>query len=257
MNADPWAGHRKVLAVADVQTGYHHGVISHALTTVATLGRRHGAFRTELRTDSQLITGAPIVGVGPKYGGKPVNARDLSHFDALFLMPSGAGTLRPDQQADLLAWIRAGGGLVVGHAALFAYFDWPEWAPLVGGRVRGEFTASAPVRVRRPTFPGLAGFGELPGFGAADFEFTEQHPLVGPPFDPATCQVVLELASAGVPEAARARVPEDHFPVLWTRREGRGRVCNLTWGHEEHTWDDPRFQALLLGALTWAMGDGP
>ncbi len=251
MSGDPWAGQRRLLAVADVQTGYHHGVISHALTTVATLGRGHGAYVTELRTDSQLITRTPILGVGPKYGGKRVNARDLSHFDALFLMPSGAGTLGPDQKADLLAWVRAGGGLVAGHAALFAYFDWPAWADLVGGRVGGEFTAEAQVQVRQPDFPGLQGFGTAP------FPFCEQHPLVRPPFDPEACDVVLALDPDSVPADVRARQPSGEFPVLWTRREGLGRVCSLTWGHEEATWDDPRFQALVLGAITWAMGPPP
>ena len=36
---DPWRGMKKLLAVADVQTGYHHDSISHALATVERIGR--------------------------------------------------------------------------------------------------------------------------------------------------------------------------------------------------------------------------
>ena len=46
-----------------------------------------------IRTDTQLVTLDPIVGIGSKYGGKSVNARDLTQFDALFLLPSGSGAL--------------------------------------------------------------------------------------------------------------------------------------------------------------------
>ena len=102
---DPWEGKRKLLAVADVQTGYHHDSISHSLATIARIGREANAFVTNVRTDSQLLTKRPIVGVGKKYGGKPVNARGLDHYDAVLLLPSGDGTLSPEQQEDLLAFV--------------------------------------------------------------------------------------------------------------------------------------------------------
>ena len=38
--ADPWPTSKKLLAVADVQTGFHHDSISHALATVEQIGRR-------------------------------------------------------------------------------------------------------------------------------------------------------------------------------------------------------------------------
>src|ERR1043165_8921741 len=98
----PWAGRRKLLAIADVQTGYHHDSVSHALATVERLGRDSGAFVTNLRPDSPLTPPQPILGVGAKYGGKPVNARNLHDYDALLLLPSGEGTLSAEQKRDLL-----------------------------------------------------------------------------------------------------------------------------------------------------------
>src|SRR6185369_6651314 len=61
---DPWPGMKKLLLVADVQTGYHHDSLNHAMATVEKLGRESGVYVTVLRTDTQLITKQPIVGQG-------------------------------------------------------------------------------------------------------------------------------------------------------------------------------------------------
>ena len=245
---DPWAGHRKLLVVADVQTGYHHHSISHALTTIARLGRDSGLYMTELRTDSQLITRRPIIGQGAKYGGRRVNARNLNDFDALFLLPSGAGTLSDEQKADLLAFVRDDGkGLIAGHAATVGFFDWPEFGELIGGRLAGEITANARILVEDPDFPGAD------AFGGASFAFTEQHPILKAPWSRETSHVVMRLDPASLTPEQRARREDEDFPVVWTRAYGAGRVCNLAWGHEEATWDDPRFQRLALGAIGWAL----
>src|ERR1051325_1797324 len=59
---EPWPGMKHLLAVAAVQSGFHHDSISHALATVEQIGRKSGAYATMIRTDSQLITNDPIVG---------------------------------------------------------------------------------------------------------------------------------------------------------------------------------------------------
>ena len=53
---DPWPGKKHLLAVADVQSGFHHDSISHALATVEQIGRQSDAYMTMIRTDSQLVT---------------------------------------------------------------------------------------------------------------------------------------------------------------------------------------------------------
>lgn len=252
---EPWAweGHRRLLAVADVQTGYHHDSLSHALATVERLGREHDAFRTMIRTDSQLITRAPIVGQGTKYGGKPVNARALPDFDALLLLPSGAGTLSEAQKEDLLAWVRDDGkGLVLGHAAILGFYDWPAFGELCGARLGGEFVGEVTVHVEDPTFPGIAD-----AFGPGPFCMHEQHPIVAAPYRREDVHVILRIDAESVDATHRARRPDGDFPVVWTRRYGRGRIFHCGWGHYEATWDDPRFQRLMLAGIRWAMGAAP
>ena len=43
--------------------------------------------------------------------------------------------------------------------------------------------------------------------------------------------------------------------VTWVRNEGRGRVFYTALGHDETTWKNPSFTALLRGAVLWTVGD--
>jgi hypothetical protein len=151
---DPWPGRKHLLAVADVQTGFHHDSISHALATVEQIGRQSGAYMTMIRTDSQLVTRGQIAGQG-RYEGRGVNARTLDYYDGIFMLPSGFGTLTDTQKADLVSFVRdEGKGLIVGHATGVAFTNWPEFGEMVGGYMDSEFNANAKVIVEDPAFPG-------------------------------------------------------------------------------------------------------
>jgi type 1 glutamine amidotransferase len=249
--ADPWPGQKKLLAVADVQSGFHHDSISHALATVEQIGRHSGAYVTMIRTDSQLITKGQIAG-RDRYEGRGVNARTLDYYDAVFLLPSGFGTMTEQQKQDLLSFVRDDGkGLVVGHAAGVAFTNWPEFGELIGGYMDSEFTADATVIVEDPAFPGADAFGGL------TFTFNDQHPVFKEPYSRDKVRVVLRLDPNSLSEQNRARRPDGDFAVAFARQYGKGRVFNMGWGHPDTTWDDPRFQKFMLGVITWAMGVSP
>src|SRR5881628_1333763 len=125
---------------------------------------------TMIRTDSQLVTNTPVVGKD-RYEGRGVNARVLSFYDAIFMLPSGDGTMSEQQKKDLLAFVRDDGkGLIVGHAAGVAFtkrdatLTWPEWGDLIGGLMdrvdghAGEFRANARIIVEDTNFPGALSF---------------------------------------------------------------------------------------------------
>src|SRR5689334_7903558 len=80
-NPDPWPGQKKLLIVADVQTGYHHDAINHTMGVVEEMGRKNHAFVSFLRTDSQLITKQPVKGQG-RYEGGNINVKTMDYFDA-------------------------------------------------------------------------------------------------------------------------------------------------------------------------------
>src|SRR5580704_3044687 len=152
--ADPWPGAKKLLFVADVQTGYHHDAINHTMGIVEELGRKNGAFITFLRTDSQLITKRPIIPQGKYAPSQNINVKTLDYFDAVFLLPAGNGTMNEEQKNALLSFVHDDGkGLIVGHAAGTSFLDkggvsvWPEWNNLIGAQMKGEFHATCRVIV--------------------------------------------------------------------------------------------------------------
>jgi uncharacterized protein len=45
------------------------------------------------------------------------------------------------------------------------------------------------------------------------------------------------------------------FPATWARMHHRGRVFYTSMGHREDVWQSKTFQQLLLGGLSWALGN--
>jgi type 1 glutamine amidotransferase len=43
------------------------------------------------------------------------------------------------------------------------------------------------------------------------------------------------------------------YPETWIHMYGKGRVFYTSLGHREDVWDNPFFQAIALGGLSWAM----
>jgi uncharacterized protein len=246
--ADPWPNSKKLLAVADVQSGFHHDSISHALATVEQIGRKANAYVTMIRTDSQLITKGQIIGKG-RYEGRGVNARTLDYYDAIFMLPSGFGTMTEQQKKELLAFVHdEGKGLIVGHATGVAFTDWPEYGEMVGGYMDSEFNANAKIIVEDPAFPGAN------AFGGSTFMFNDQHPVFKTPYSRDKVHVIMRLDPDSLDATNRARRADGDFPVVWAKQYGKGRVFNVGWGHPDTTWDDPRFQQMMLEGIKWAMG---
>ncbi len=246
---DPWPGMKRLLVVADVQTGFHHDSINHAMAVIEALGREHHEWATVIRTDSQLITKQPVLGQGARYAGKFVNARTLGQFDAVFFLGSGAGSLTDAQKADLLSYVRDDGkGLVLGHAATVAMYEWPAFIDMIGGFMDYEYpTGPMALLNDDPRFPGAGGFPRA-------FTYNDQFPVMRAPFASKNVHVILRLDASKLTPEQRAKRPDGDMPVVWTKPYGRGRVYNLTIGHREEVWDDPKFRELARGGILWAMG---
>lgn len=247
--ADPWPGMKRLLVIADVQSGFHHDSINHAMAVIEQLGREHREWATVIRTDSQLITKAPIVGQGSRYAGRPVNARNLGQFDAVFFLGSGAGSLTDQQKADLLGFVREDGkGFIAGHAASVAYYDWPAYLDMIGGFMDYEYRpAPMTLTIEDPKFPGAAAFPR-------SFVFNDQFPVMRAPFSSKDVHVIARLdASRLTPEQLSHR-PDGDIPVVWAKTYGKGRVYNLTIGHREEVWDDAAFREMARQGIRWALG---
>jgi type 1 glutamine amidotransferase len=251
--ADPYAGKKKLLIWADVQSGFHHDSINHAMAVIEQLGRKSGAYISIIRTDSQLVTKQPIIGRGARYTGRGINTRNLGQYDAIFYLGSGEGTLSADQKKDLLAFVRDDGkGFVAGHGATVGFFDWPEFGEMIGGFMDTEYpVAPMPLIVEDPKFPGAS------AFGTGAFTFPDQFPIFKAPYAKGKVHTIIRLDPTKMTPEQRARRPDGDMPVVFALEYGKGRVFNSAFGHPDESWDDPKVQTLYLEAIKWAMGLTP
>jgi len=239
--------HRKrVLAWADVQNGYQHDSISHALTMVERLGYETGLYDTIVRTDSQLITKGPVLTAD---GTPSLYAKNLNDFDAIFFFGVREITLSPQQRADLLSFVHDDGkGFVAAHAGATAFFSWPEFGEMLGGRFDEHpwGIINAPVIVEDSKFPGMS---SLP----ITFDHIDEYYQIKD-FSRKDSHVILRLDVSHLD----LNVPLVHhkdgdFPLVWAKMYGKGRVYYSALGHDPSTWDDRAVQEMYLEALKWAL----
>jgi type 1 glutamine amidotransferase len=64
--------------------------------------------------------------------------------------------------------------------------------------------------------------------------------------------VLLVNETKGMHDKCYERPP---YPASWIRNYGKGRVFYTSMGHREDVWTRPEFQSLVVGGITWAVGD--
>jgi hypothetical protein len=135
-------------------------------------------------------------------------------------------------------FLARGGGLIFLHYAVDGHSDVEALAKRLGYAWRGGFSKfrHGPLDLK---------FMESPitvGFKSVHFVDESYWNLVG---DGEGVKVI----ASGLEEGKMQ-------PLIWTRSQGKGRVCVNILGHYTWTFDDPLFRVLLLRSICWA-GDQP
>ena len=136
--------------------------------------------------------------------------------------------------AELGAYLSRGGGAVFVHYAVDGHEEVEALAKLIGLAWRGGFSKyrHGPVDLKLEPGP-LTG-----GLTKPHFVDESYWNLVGS-LDGG--QLVASAVEEGEPQ-----------PLIWTRLQGKGRVCVNILGHYTWTFDDPLFRILLLRGICWA-----
>ncbi|MGO4211084.1 ThuA domain-containing protein, partial [Terriglobus sp. YAF25] len=239
--------HRKrVLAWIDVSNGYQHDSISHAVATIERLGYETGAYDTFIRSDSKMITKGTVRGGD----GLPLlYSKNLNDYDAIFFFGVREIDLTPGQKADLLSFVHDDGkGFVAAHSGATAFFSWPEFSEMLGGRFDEHpwGITEAPVIVEDSKFPGMT---NLPGsFGHIDEYYQIKD------FSRSKARVLLRLdVSALDKNAPLVHHKDDDFPLAWAKMYGKGRVYYSALGHDPSNWDERTVQEMYYQAILWAL----
>ena len=242
---------KHVLAWADVRNGYQHDSITHAVSTIERLGWESGLYDTIIRTDSQPITKSPILfrqGTGIATGADFL-ARNLDYFDAIFFFGVREIDLDAQQKADLIRFVRDDGkGFVATHAGATAFFSWPEFGEMLGGRFDEHpwDIAEATVIVEDRASPITK---HLP----ATFAVTDEHYQLKD-FSRDKVHVLARLDPAKLDlKAPLVHRTDRDFVAAYTKTYGKGRVFYSTLGHPRELWDEPWLQTMYFEALKWSM----
>jgi uncharacterized protein len=241
---------KQVLAWADIRNGQQHDSVTRALVTIERLGRESGAYDTYIRTDSQLITKGPVL---MPDGSRPVTDKNLDYFDAIFFFGLREIDLTDKQKADLLAFVRDDGkGFVAAHTATTAFFSWPEFGELLGGRYDEHpwNVTDATVVVDDPQFPAMKHFPLVSVVRDEHYQtkdFSRDQIRVLAHLDPKS----LDLKARDVHRT------DGDFPVAWSKSYGKGRVFYSTLGHAAENWDTPLVSTMYFEAMKWALGLTP
>jgi putative membrane-bound dehydrogenase-like protein len=161
-----------------------------------------------------------------------LTADTLQYYDAVMLYGNHE-TLTPPQEKALLDFVESGKALVALHSASAEFTNSPKYIALVGAQFlrhgTGEFTAE----IVAPTHPVMQG---LKPFETWDETYVHtKHNTVGR-------TVLMQRVDASGRE-----------PWTWVRTQGKGRVFYTAYGHDERTWQQAGFQALVERGLVWAV----
>jgi hypothetical protein len=214
---------RRVLVVTET-AGFHHDSIPDAVALVRRIARRDGRYTVRLLGAARELT-----------------AR-LRHADAvMFLNTSGELPLTADEKGRLLAFVRAGGGFIGTHSASDTFHTWPDYLSLLGAEFEQHpFGGEGRVIVEDGRHPATR---RLP----QSFVLREEFYFFKA--NPRCCAHVLARLDVG----SFGGDPAEDRPLVWCRREGRGRVFYDALGHFPATWRERHQRTLLAGGLAWVL----
>lgn len=230
---------RKRLLVIGDEKGYRHEAVTHAMVTIARLGRETGLWDTVIRTDTEPLTKRKL----------EYNAKTLNDFDAVLFYTGGTPSMDEQQKADFQAFVHdEGKGFIGVHSAAITFTAWPAYGEMLGGYYDEHpwDTFDAPILVEDSAFPGISAWPRA--FTLRDEIYQMRL------FSRANSRVLLRLDASKLDLTGRRvhRADRD-FAVAWAKTYGQGRVFYTTLGHVEANWDRPEMQAMMTGAIRWAL----
>ena len=217
--------------------------VSHALAIVERLGYESGLWDTFIRTDSNIVSKAPLKTNGDPASGGP----NLNMADAIFYMGHRDVPIDDKQKADLLAFVRDDGkGFVAAHVALTSFETWPEFGELLGARFDGHpISGPGTIINENPAFPATKHF-------PASFPFSDEF-YQPKEYSRDKLDVLLRLDLANVAPNAGLHAKGD-YPLAWAKMYGKGRVFFGSFAHDARTWDIRDVQQMYFEAIKWSLG---
>jgi hypothetical protein len=229
---------------------------------------------TVKRKDDQLgFAEKLLVDLGKKHGfdvdatkdGRLFTEETFAKYDAFFFYTTGDSTqpggdnqppMPPQGKQLLLDAVASGKGFIGSHCASDTFhssgkaFEMQEedkrdpFIRMLGGEfIRHGEQQEATLRAVSKKFPGCAELGD--GLRVKEEWYTLKN------FAP-DIHVILVQETSGMRNPDYQRPP---YPATWARKHKKGRVFYTSLGHREDVWENEKFQKLLLGGISFALGE--
>jgi uncharacterized protein len=214
-----------------LSAGYHHEVVPHSTEVIKQIGEKSGAFDTTVTEDVGAFT--------------PEN---LKKYDAVMFYTTGELPMTDAEKRAFLDFVRSGHGFVGVHSATDTFYQWEDYLKLVGAYFNDHpWHEQVTVEVADPSSPIVSFLGKSFQVNDEIYQMSD--------FQADTTHVLLRLDPSSVDlKNPRVRPRFYGWPLVWTRRDGKGRVFYNALGHEKAVWDSDWFQQLMLNGIKWAMG---
>lgn len=171
--------------------------------------------------------------VDEKVGGEALEKIDDWPYQAMVLY-NYEKKLSEAQQANFLALMDRGVGLVILHHAIYGYRSWPEWQKIVGvtrwlsGAKHGMHLKIHVEDSDHPITRGLEDF-------EIDDETYQGHDVL-----------------PGMRVLLSTDEPTNSRPICWVHEYRKSRVCYFQLGHDEMAYRAPQFGEVLGRAIRWS-----
>ncbi|MDB5295463.1 MAG: putative rane-bound dehydrogenase, partial [Phycisphaerales bacterium] len=163
-----------------------------------------------------------------------ITPENLKRFDVLALY-ANTEKVTPAAEKTILDYVAGGGGYAVLHCGSYCFLNSKPLTELTGGRFKRHGTGVFKETHVAPDSPVLKGLNEIQSWDES---------------------YVHEMHNEKDRQVLSVREDkEGKEPYTWTRTHGKGRVFYTAWGHDERTWGNADFQALLERGLRWSAGD--
>ena len=159
----------------------------------------------------------------------------LAGYDGLIIYANQT-KISPDQEKALLDFVAEGGGLAALHCASYCFLNSEKYIALVGGQFKSHGTGVFQETIVKPDHPVMQGLSPI-----QSWDETYVHEKHNPN------RIVL----------AERREGSQAEPYTWVREHGKGRVFYTAWGHDQRTWSNPQFVALVEQGVRWASANSP
>jgi hypothetical protein len=214
--------------------GFKHGSVNRkdpaglapAEVSVTEIGKESGLFEAECSQDASVLT--------------PEKLKDV---DVVMFYTTGALPIPPPNFDAFLAWLKAGKAFVGTHSATDTFGNFEPYWRLINGTFAGHPWGSGETVTlvnHDPSHPAVRMLGEEFQFKDEIYQYTH--------YDPKAVRVLYSLNMA----KCKTKMPY-HVPVCWVRKFEKGRVFYTNLGHNEGTWQNPKFKEHLLAGIRWAL----